>query len=185
MAMKLETPRLVLREFVPGDWPAVLAYQSHPRYLRYYPWEHRTEPEVRAFVQRFVSWQEEVPRTRFQLAITLAGRDRLIGNCGIRRVDVGATQAELGYELAPWHWGQGYASEAARAMVRFAFQELELHRIWGECVVDNTASQRVMERLGMRLEGHLREVRWMKGRWWDSLVYGLLVQEWLAQQDGA
>lgn len=183
--MKLETSRLVLREFVPGDWPVVLAYQSDPRYLRYYPWEHRTEDEVRAFVQRFVSWQEEMPRTRFQLAITLAGNGELIGNCGIRRADATSTQAELGYELAPRHWGQGYASEATRAMLGLAFQELGLHRVWGECVAENVASRRVMERLGMHLEGRLREVRWIKGRWQDHLVYGLLVHEWQAQQDSA
>jgi ribosomal-protein-alanine N-acetyltransferase len=180
--MSLETPRLVLREFVRGDWPAVLAYQSDPRYLRYYPWEQRTEQEVKAFVQRFISWQAQVPRTRFQLAITLAGSGELIGNCGIRQCEPRATQAQLGYELAPWHWGQGYASEAAQAMLGFAFRDLAVHRVWGECIAENEASRRVMERLGLRLEGRLREVRWMKGCWWDVLIYGILVHEWLAQQ---
>lgn len=184
MAVKLDTPRLILREFVPGDWPAVLAYQSDPRYLRYYSWADRSEQEAREFVQRFVSWQDEVPRIRFQLAITLAASGELIGNCGIRQSEPGATQAELGYELAPWHWGQGYAGEATRAMLVFAFQELGLHRVWGECVAENAASRRVMERLGMRQEGRLREARRMKGRWWDILIYGILVQEWLAAQDG-
>ena len=182
--MKLETPRLVLREFVPGDWPAVLAYQSDPRYLRYYPWQDRTEHEVRAFVQRFILWQEEEPRNRFQLAITLADTGELLGNCGIRRPEPGAEQAELGYELAPKHWGRGYASEAARAMLGFAFHELGLHRVWGECIAENAASRRVLENLGMSLEGRLRENRWMKGRWWDTLIYGILAQEWLAQEGG-
>jgi [ribosomal protein S5]-alanine N-acetyltransferase len=182
--MKLETSRLVLREFVLDDWPAVLAYQSDPRYLRYYAWDRRTEHEVRAFVQRFIFWQEEAPRTKFQLALTLADRGELIGNCGIRQARPDAVEAELGYELAPDHWGQGYASEAVRAMLGFAFHELALHRVWGGCIAENVGSQRVMERLGMRLEGHLRENCWMKDRWWDTLIYGILVHEWEAQERG-
>jgi [ribosomal protein S5]-alanine N-acetyltransferase len=182
--VKLETPRLVLREFVPGDWRAVLAYQSDARYLRYYAWERRTAEEVQAFIQRFVSWQEQIPRTRFQLAITLADGGALIGNCGIRQAEPGGPVAELGYELDPAHWGRGYASEATSAMLAFAFVDLGLHRVWGECIAENSASRKVMERRGMRLEGRLRENRWFKGRWWDTLIYGILDREWEAQEGG-
>jgi [ribosomal protein S5]-alanine N-acetyltransferase len=178
--MRLETPRLILREFVPRDWSAVLDYQSDARYLRYYAWDQRTAEEVQAFVGRFISWQQEAPRTRFQLAITLARSGHLIGNCGIRQGEPGAPEAELGYELAPAHWGRGYAGEAAGALLGFAFGELELHRVWGACVAEHAASRRVMARLGMRLEGRLRDDRWFKGRWWDTVIYGILIDEWLA-----
>ena len=176
--MIIETPRLRLREFVEADWAAVLAYQSDPRYLTYYPWTERTEAEVRAFVGRFIAWQAAEPRIKFQWAITLRDGGGLIGNCGLRLAEAGAPSADLGYELAPQHWGCGYAVEAARAMVSFGFETLALHRVWGECVPENRASQRVMEGLGMRREGRLRQTRWYKGRWWDTLVYGMLEDEW-------
>jgi RimJ/RimL family protein N-acetyltransferase len=87
-------------------------------------------------------------------------------------------QASIGYEIAPRYWGKGYATEAARAMVAFGFGELRLHRIWARCVADNVASYRVLEKVGMRREGCLREEEWIKGRWRDTLVYGILDHEW-------
>ena len=181
--MILTTDRLRLREYVSDDWRTVLAYQSDPRYLRYYPWTQRTAEDVQAFVQRFIDWQDEQPRTRFQFAITLRAGGGLIGSCGIRKETATAQQADLGYEIAPSHWGHGYATEAARAVLAFGFQDLRLHRVWASCVAENTASARVLEKLGMRQEGRLRENRWMKGRWWDTLVYGILQREWKAQQE--
>jgi ribosomal-protein-alanine N-acetyltransferase len=159
------------------------AYQSDPRYLRFYHWTHRTAEDVRAFVQQFVDSQREDPRRKFQLAITVPGEDRLIGNCGIRMQTAGALEAEIGYELAPEHWGRGYATEAARAMLGFGFAELALHRVHANCIAENVASARVLEKLGMRREGQLRENAWMKGRWWDTLIYGILDYEWRVVSD--
>ena len=176
--MEHHTARLLLRDFREDDWPAVLAYQSNPLYLRYYEWTERTPEAVQVFVRRFVDHQSQQPRTRFQLAIVLPATGQLIGNCGIRMQSPGAREAEIGYELAPEHWGQGYATEAAREMVAFGFRELGLHRISSFCVADNTASAHVLEKLGMRLEGRLREKEYYKGRWWDWLLYGILEREW-------
>lgn len=176
--MKLITRRLILRELVVADWPAVLVYQSDARYLQYYEWTERTEADARSFVQRFVDWQAEEPRLKYQVAITLAEGGSLIGNCGVRLAEAGAEVGDLGYEIAPATWGRGYATEAAEAMMRFGFEELGLHRIWSHTVAENNASQRVMEKLGMRCEGRLRETQWYKGRWWDTVVYGILEEEW-------
>jgi RimJ/RimL family protein N-acetyltransferase len=173
--VELRTERLVLREFVTDDWPAMLAYESDPLYLRYYEWTEAAPEVTQAFVQRFVNNQQQLPRTKFQLAITLNGQ--LIGNCGIRKDEPDARQADMGYELAPTHWGNGYATEAAQAIVAFGFRELHVHRIWAECVPENKGSRRVLEKLGMKQEGHLRETQYYKGRWWDTLIYGLLESE--------
>jgi len=181
--MILTTDRLRLREYASDDWRAVLAYQSDSRYLRYYPWTQRTAEDVQAFVQRFIDWQDEQPRTRFQFAITLRAGGWLIGSCGIRKETATAQQADLGYEIAPSHWGHGYATEAARAVLAFGFNDLELHRIQAFCLAENAASGRVLEKLGMQREGRLREHRWMKGHWWDTLAYGILQHEWKAQQE--
>jgi RimJ/RimL family protein N-acetyltransferase len=176
--MILTTRSLILRDFTAEDWRPVLGYQSDPHYLRYYEWAGRTEAEVQAFVQRFLDWQAEEPRLKFQLAVTLAGDGRLIGTCGVRLERAAAQVGELGYELAPTFWGLGYATEAAREMVRFGFEELGLHRIWGDTVAANDASRRVMEKLGMCCEGQLRENKRFKGRWWDTVIYGILAREW-------
>lgn len=179
--MRIITERLILREFVIDDWPDVLAYQCDSRYFRYYPWTDRTQVEVRDFVQMFLDQQAERPRRKFQLAITLMDNGQLIGNCGVRRKAENDWEADIGYELAPDYWGKGYATEAALAIINFGFQELKLHRISSQCIVENTASARVLEKVGLRLEGRLRENEYFKDRWWDTLQYGLLESEWKAQ----
>ena len=176
--MRLVTERLVLREFVEADWPAVLAYQRDPLYLCYYPWTDRTPADARVFVDMFLEWQREEPRRRFQLAITRKEDGGLIGNCGLRRKPDNDWEADIGYELDPRYWGRGYSTEAALAMVSFGFRELGLDRISSWCIADNAASARVLERLGFRQEGRLRRNEHFKGRWWDTLFYGLVRDEW-------
>ena len=176
--MELRTERLLLRDFAEDDWRPMLAYQNDPRYLRFHDGDRRSEPDVWLLVDRFRDWRAETPRHRWQLAITLAGTGEMIGNVGIRKPAPEARIAETGYELAPAHWGRGYATEAARAMLGWAFGELGLHRVHAHCVAENTGSVRVLEKLGMRPEGHLREHEWMKGRWWDVLLFGILAEEW-------
>lgn len=180
--MILFTRRLQLREFDKDDWPAVLAYQSNPLYLRYYEQSERKPEEVRQFVQMFLSQQQEEPRLKYQLAMIHAETGQLIGNCGIRKQTPDADKADIGYELSPEFWGGGYAIEAASALVQFGFDQLGLHRIWSWCIADNLASARVLEKLGMRREGRLRENEYFKGRWWDTLLYGMLEHEWQARR---
>lgn len=176
--MELTTDRLLLRDFVPEDWQAVLAYQSDPLYLRYYHWTHRTEADVRAFVHRFITQQQENPRKKFQLALILKDENRLIGNCGVRMDDTENRQGNIGYELDSRYWNRGYATEAASTMLRFGFEALKLHRIWACCVAENIGSWRVMEKLGMRWEGCEREKEFIQGAWRDQLLYALLDHEW-------
>ena len=176
--MKLETERLLLRDFVKDDWKRVLEYQSDPLYLRYYEWTERTPEAAREFVSWFLDHQVQEPRIKFQLAIVLKSNNQLIGNCGIRMDTANAFEGDVGYELDPKHWDRGYATEAAHAMVDFGFTNFGLHRVWSWCIADNLGSAHVLEKLGMRREGHLRENEFYKGRWWDTLMYGILVDEW-------
>jgi RimJ/RimL family protein N-acetyltransferase len=123
-----------------------------------------------------IGYQQQAPRRKFQLAITLDGQ--LVGNCGIRRKDANDWEADIGYELAPAHWGRGYATEAARAMVRIGFDDLHLHRVSAWCIADNVASARVLEKAGLRLEGRLRQNEFFQDRWWDTLLYAVLSDDW-------
>jgi RimJ/RimL family protein N-acetyltransferase len=99
--MILTTERLLLRDFVETDWRAVLAYQQDPLYLRYNEWTSRTDEEVREFIQIFLDHQKQIPRIKFQFAITLKANGQLIGNCGIRRNSSESPEADMGYELDP------------------------------------------------------------------------------------
>jgi RimJ/RimL family protein N-acetyltransferase len=181
-AMMLETTRLLLREFVEGDWQAVLAYQDDPLYLRYYELTKQTAIGARAFVRMFLAQQAEQPRVKFQLALILKAEGRLIGNCGIRINDMEHYEANIGYELDSRYWNRGYATEAAREIVRFGFDVLGMHRIWSWCVAENVGSARVLEKVGMRFEGRLREKEYYKDRWHDHLLYAILEHEWRAIQ---
>ncbi len=176
--MMLETERLLMREFVEADWQAVFAYQSDPLYLRYYDWTPRSQTDTREFVQMFITQQKEQPRTKFQLAVVLKQENQLIGNCGIRVNNPQLREANIGYEIDSRYWRKGYATEAARAILKFGFEELGMHRIWSWCVAENIASVRVLEKIGMRREGHLREKEFIKGRWYDSFLYAILEREW-------
>ena len=176
--MKLETERLILRDFVKEDWQRVLEYQSDPLYLRYYEWTERTPEAVQEFVGWFLDHQTQKLRIKFQLAILLKSSNLLIGNCGIRMDKANALEADVGYELDPKYWNRGYATEAAHAIVDFGFSRFRFHRVWSWCVADNLGSAHVLEKLGMRREGRLRENEYYRGRWWDTLMYGVLANEW-------
>lgn len=125
--MELRTPRLILRDFQREDTPSVLAYQSKAAYLEHSGHPPPTEDDVRAFVELLCQWAHEVPRAKYQLAITLEGR--VIGTCGVRKASAGDTVAEYGCELDPAFWGHGYAHEASRALLTFGFTTLGLQRL--------------------------------------------------------
>lgn len=178
--LRFTTNRLILREFAEDDWRATLAYQSDPLYLRYYEWTDRTEEDVRGFVGLFLAQQAEQPRRKFPFALTRKEDGRLIGNGGVRVNDAKMREANIGYELDPRLWGHGLATEAARELLRFGFAELGMHRIYAECVADNAAPARVLDKIGMQREARLREKTWFKDRWWDILIYAILEGEWRA-----
>lgn len=126
MLMKLETERLILRDFVKEDWEAVLAYQSDPLYLRYNHWAERTPEAVQEFVGWFLNQQLQEPRIKFHLAVVLKSNNQLIGNCGVGMDTFKTVEAALDYELDPKHWNYGYATEAAHAMVDFGFARTDI-----------------------------------------------------------
>ena len=178
--MLLTTERLLLRELLAHDWHAVWAYQSDPRFLRSTPEPPLRQEQVQQWVQEYIGWQHEQPRCTFQLAIVLQTTERVIGSCGIRLVTAHAQQAELGYELHPDYWGQGYATEAARSLLAFGFQTLQLQGVWAECLPENTGSIQVLERLGMRYTHRLHQHTLMQNRWRDLLEYVMDRAAWQA-----
>ena len=182
--VRLNTERLVLREFEPDDWEALHAIESLPQVARYQSFAPRTRNESRLYVLEAIQGAADHPRLTYDLAVVTADSGRLIGRCGLGTGDGEPREAVLWYTLHPDEWGRGYTTEAARAMVDFGFRTIGLHRIWADCDPANVASWRVLEKIGMRREGHLRENAWVKGEWVDSLIYAILDREWTSTADG-
>lgn len=176
--MILHTKRLTLREFVEEDWQRVLAYQSDPQYLRFYPWNDRSEADVKAFIKMFLDSQEEHPRKKFQFALCHKDNGLLFGSCGIRINNLHLAEANIGYELDSQYWGKGYATEAAKAILQFGFENLGMHRIWATTIAGNIGSVNVLKKIGMRQEAREREKEKIKGFWMDRLTFAILDWEW-------
>lgn len=152
-ATRLETPRLVLRRLSLDDAEAVFtAYAQDPAVSRYTSWApHGRIDDTRAFLRFYEEgWTHG---TVFSWAITCRDDGRLVGISDIR---LEGHRAEIGYVLAQSAWGHGYATEAARAVVAWGLAQPGLHRIWAVCDVENKASARVLEKVGMTREGCLR-----------------------------
>ena len=179
--MQLATDRLILREFAEGDWRAVHAIESIPDVIRYLPHEPRTEADAREYVQGIMVHAREMPRIVIDLAITERGDDTLIGRCGMRLRDGELRIAYMWFVIDPAHVGKGYATEAAGALLAYAFDGLKLHRVFGECDPRNPGSARVMDKLGMRREAEHVEDVWIKGEWCGTQVFAMLDREWAAR----
>ena len=171
------TKRLLLRDLKEADWQAIHQYASDPEVVRYMGWGPNTQEETAGFIRRALAGQIEQPRRNYTLAIVLRKEDKLIGGCSINVSNPDNREGWVGYCLNRRFWGKGYATEAAKALVDFGFDKLSLHRIFATCDPANTASAHVMEKVGMKREGRIREHMWTKGRWRDSLLYAILEQE--------
>jgi diamine N-acetyltransferase len=114
-------------------------------------------------------------------SIALQEDDRLVGSCGLHKIDPRNHGAELGMVIGdPSDWGRGLGSEAARLLIAYGFDTVNLHRIWLEVYEDNHGARKIYEKLGFRLEGTLREYGFRDGRWWDLHCMALLDHEYRA-----
>jgi RimJ/RimL family protein N-acetyltransferase len=180
-AYPIETARLRLRPFEAGDLEALHAIQSREDVARYLYWGPRSLDEVRdALADRMQMTVLEAEGQTLVLAAVLRDSGELVGDVNLRWLSEAHRQGEVGYVFHPDHHGHGYAVEATAEVLRLGFEELALHRIVARCDGRNVASTRLMERLGMRREAHLRENELVKGVWTDELVFALLAREWRA-----
>jgi RimJ/RimL family protein N-acetyltransferase len=177
----LETERLLLRPFVAEDFEALLAIYSRAEVARYLYSGPMSEDEVRASLERKIGQTAiRAERENLSLAVVLKATSELIGACTLFYLSSLHRQGEIGFVFHPDHHGRGFATEAARLLLRLAFEELDLHRVIGRLEARNTASARVLERLGMRQEAHFVENEFVKGEWQSELVFALLAREWRA-----
>jgi len=174
--MQIHTERLVLRDFHQEDLQAVHEYASDPEVVKHMPFGPNTLEDSQSFLDRAMGKQSMDPRTDYELGVALKSEDSLIGVCRVCKAS--EIEAHLGYIFNRRYWGEGYATEAARTMVEFAFSELGLHRIYADVHPDNAGSIRVLEKVGMTLEGRRREYMMIHGEYADHLLYSILEREW-------
>jgi RimJ/RimL family protein N-acetyltransferase len=179
----IRTDRLDLRPFETTDFAALHAYQSRAdvtRYLYFGPQDEMASRESLAKKQ-----QRTALRAQWDVlnpAVVVRETGQVIGDVLLAWTSGEQRQGEIGYVFHPDHAGHGYATEAAAAMLELGFDGLDLHRIVGRLDARNTASARLLERLGMRREAHLRENEFVKGEWCDEVVYALLAREWRSRR---
>ncbi len=183
----LETERLVLRLMTIDDVDAVYAYQSRADVCRYLLFEPRTRDEVAEKVAKHaqaVTLAED--HDYLELAVTLRSPDGtpgpLIGDSYFTIASVEHSRAEIGWAVHPDHLRQGYAAEAATAMLELAFSTLGLHRVYAELDTRNDASIALCRRLGMREEAYFVQDMMFKGEWADTGIYALLADEWTSRR---
>jgi RimJ/RimL family protein N-acetyltransferase len=175
----LETSRLTLRPFLEEDFEALHAMRSNPEVVRYLYEEPTSADQTRSVLDRRIartSWAKEGD----WLAAAVVERESglTVGDVALFWVSERDRTAEIGFISDPRHQGKGFATEAARALVDWAFATAGLHRVIGRTEARNTASTRVLEKLGMRLEAHFVENEWVKNEWQSELVYAILDREW-------
>jgi RimJ/RimL family protein N-acetyltransferase len=171
--LKFANHRLQLREFCPTDLDSLVAYAIQSEMRRYEKGLPDRE-SAHIFLEQSIQKASASPRQHYCLAITLASENKIIGHVSLTSQNPDICEWEIGWAVQFSDWGKGYATEAAYLMLGFAFGQLKAHRVVAFSHTENSASVKVMEKIGMKQEGHLRQTRWFNGRWADEYVYGIL-----------
>ncbi len=170
-ALTIETERLRIRHFTTDDWKAVHAYTSDAGVMTYVPEGVMTEEQTKQFIA------DSMAEDARAYAVDLRATDRLIGHV-VFHPWFAPRIYEIGWVFHPRYHGQGYATEAATALLLYGFETLLVHRVIATCQPQNTPSYRVMEKLGMQREAHFRKCIYRDEKWWDEHLYALLEEEW-------
>jgi ribosomal-protein-alanine N-acetyltransferase len=166
--VEFETDRMLIRDVRAADADAFHQYMRQESYWCDVPIEPPTVELVEALVDRCIQNQSENPRTDYFLAAVDKASEELVGEAILHVRSVRWRQGEIGWGVSSSRTGQGLATEIGRAMLRYGFDILALHRVFAQCRVENLASRRIMAKLGMREEGLLRENVLARGEWWSS-----------------
>lgn len=174
----LETERLTLRKFSGDDWKDLYEYLSQEIVVKYEPYDVYTEEACK---------QEAINRSQQDAfwAVCLKENNKLIGNVYFQQQEPKKFFTwEIGYVFNPSYYGKGYATESCRIILSYGFNQLNAYRIVAMCNPENTSSWKLLERLNMRREGHLRKNIYFKHDkhgdpiWNDTYEYAILADEW-------
>lgn len=176
----VRTERLSLRAYVPDDLDTLWAYERLPQVQQWLGWAPHSRDELGEAMDAESS---DTTHVMVVLASTIIGHIMVMPRDSWAQTDIAAQakglEAELGWMFNPAYGGHGYATEAVHAAIGLCFDILKVRRVYAGCFADNTASWRLMERLGMRREEQSRATALHRdGTWHDGLAYALLREEW-------
>jgi RimJ/RimL family protein N-acetyltransferase len=181
--LPIRTERLALRPFEPEDHAALLALHEREDVTRYLPFGARDAEAVREVLARkMAATGLDQEGGALELAAILSEDRRLVGDVSLFHRSTTHRAAEVGYVFDPAFHGRGLATEATAALLEIAFDHVGYHRVYGRLDARNSASARVLEKVGMRREAHLVENEWLKGEWTDEVIYAVLDREWTTQR---
>ncbi len=178
LPLPLTTRRLIIRDYTAADAAAVSAYVQDAAYWQYQRAEAPTSEQIDTLMQWVVNEQAITPRTMYFLAAARRDTGEVIGEGVLKIINPAERQGEIGFGVASKFWTQGYGFELGNALLDAAFQHFKLHRVAAQCSPDNKGSIRIMQKLGMAREGLLRDIHYARGKWWSTLIYGILDQEY-------
>jgi ribosomal-protein-alanine N-acetyltransferase len=172
---ELKTDRLILREVNWDDLEDIFILESNPEVDEYNTLGIPDSKDVtREHLRPFIKDQKAGVRKMYCWTIRLPADDQFIGLAGMNLSADRFKMAEIWYNLMPSHWGNGYATEVARRLIRFGFESLKLHRIEAGVATENKRSIKVLEKAGMSIEGIRRKILPIRGRWVDNYHYAIL-----------
>lgn len=167
----LKTERLTLRPIALSDQQDIFQYASNPIFGYRTPWRtHETLQDTERYIQQQLALEKD---NAFIWGVTLADENRVIGTIQLTNYSAVHNRAKLSFILSEDYWAQGIMAEAGEAVVHFAFQQLHIHKIIAECFIENHRTHRVLQKLGMELEGIAKKHFWLNDHYHDVILYAL------------
>lgn len=179
---ELITDRLTLRRMLVSDCGDMFEYASRNDVTQYLTWNPHPD---RTYTREYLEYlgNRYAAGMFYDWAIVYEPDCKMIGTCGFTSFNCSSDSAEVGYVLNPDYWGKGIATEALERVLRFAFEELKLHRVEAHFMQNNDRSRHVMEKVGMQFEGFLRESMLVKGNYVTVGICSILASEWAERQN--
>ncbi|WP_242909196.1 GNAT family N-acetyltransferase [Actinomadura terrae] len=177
---------VALREFTADDVDAVLEVYDDPRVVEHLSFEPRNRDQVAAMLSQVIEAARQEPRTEYSLAVADSATGEVIGfaRLAVDAQHPGQSSAQLGFASRADRWREGLAAETGWLLFQLGFEHLDLHRLWGARSPENTASARLMTKLGMVEEGRMRGHLRVRGAWRDSIIHSILEDDdWRSARD--
>lgn len=177
--MEIQTTNLILRPFLVSDADDLHVFCSDLSNVEHMDWGPNTLEQTQKFLSEVTASLEDNDPKAFNFAITLKSSGTVVGSCSIWIRSEIHRHGGLGYILSKHVWRRGYGSEVTKALLKFGFENLKFHRISATCFPLNLGSKNLLEKVGFKQEGYLREEIYIRGQWRDSLLFSILENDYI------